>query len=723
MKKTVKIPKSRLYAPIDFGEAIATRRVCDVSLAYTEYGFVQFASNKLVLFDAYSSAHKYLPFAREFGVVGFPYCLCCMTDGGERVAYCGFKFGEEKIDRWELCFPGERDKILGKLAYSSDAAASSILSGVCCLADEVAYKTYASHLSDEVHPLAGHIILNGQTHTTVEMFGNSYAVFSTGWGDGVYRSYVGLTEDGRIMNLIVDFGMIDYPSAGDETVDVEIEEEDTYLYDPAKSESENNVARWTLALERATSPVERLMAYSRRGYAYHSMGKFDAALSDYEAAATECSHVTDRGELLRAWSVYENAASLYIQKNDYMSAIKIMQAALSIRDNFYAGAYFRLIDLYLITKNGEKAFEIAESMILSRPDDPAANVKYAEVCVSQMEYEKAAKTYKRLADEFKLFENLFDEASCLIELDDLDGADAALESYPSKEYNEQYWYYKAYIDFKRHDYTEAFVKADKSHSLDPEYMPALYLLIDIESILQEYHAVARYAEEYKRLRPDGEYGYNVCAEAHLILGNISECSRNYYYIYDKIKHDDKYAALAAITAARLGDGRRRSSLLRKLRRKRNEYYYGAMYAIDAKRHSKRDSSMSKFVYKLHSDDEFMLQLAVFLTESGSVSAASHLLNVLSRSGTPPYDVVAQQMRIAAKVGDYKLFDSFFDYYVKTFLDGKLTVDQTDALRCNLGRTTGKTDANRTNKAESRIEQGRPYVVVEVRRENGESVVK
>ncbi|MCH5158543.1 MAG: DUF4241 domain-containing protein [Clostridiales bacterium] len=714
MKKKIKIPKSRLYAPIDFGEAISSRRACDVNLTYTEYGFVQFASNKLVLFDAYSSAHKYSPFNREFGVVGFPYALSCMTDSGERVAYCGLRFGEEKIDRWQLCISGDRDKVIGKLGFSADAAATSILSGVCCIADEIAYKEYASHLSDDVHPLAGHIILNGQTHTTVELFGHDYAVFSTGWGDGVFRAYAGLTEDGRVMNIIVDFGMIEYPPPSDETVEVEIEEEDAYLYDPTKSESENNVARWTQALERATDPAEKLTAYSRRGYAYHSMGNFDAALSDYEAAAAECSRVTDRGELLRAWSVYENAASLYIQKNDFHSAIKLMQAALSIRDNFYAGAYFRLIDLYLVTKNGDKAFEIAESMILSRPDDPAAIVKYAEVCVSQMEYDKAAETYKRLAEEFKLFENFFDEAACLIELDDLDGATAALESYPSKEYNEQYWYYKAYIDFKRRDYTEAFVKADKSHSLDPEYMPALYLLIDIESILQEYHAVARYAEEYKKLRPDGEYGYDVCAEAHLILGNISECSRNYYYIYDKIKKDDKYAALAAITAARLGDGRRRSSLLKKLRRKRNEYYYGAMYAIDAKRHRKRDSSMSKFVYKLHSDDEFMLQLAVFLTESDSVSAASHLLNVLSRSGVPTYDVVAQQMRIAAKVGDYKLFDSFFDYYVKTFLDGKLNADQAEILKINLGRTDIiKSESEKSDKIDA------PGVVIEVGREDGE----
>lgn len=685
---------------------ISSRRVCDVNLTYTEYGFIQFASNRIVLFDAYLSAHKYGALGRDFGIVAFPYCLGCMTDGGARVAYCGLRFGEEEIDRWELCFGGDRDKVLGKLAVDPDAASTAILSGVCCLSDEESYKIYESHAKDEIHPLAGQIILNGQTHTTVELFGKKYAVFSSGWGEGMYRCYVGLTKDGRVMNLIVDFGMIDYPESSDELVDVEIETEDEYQYDPNKSESENNVARWTQVLEHTSEPVERLRAFSRRGYAYHSLNNIAAALSDYEAAAEECKRVTDRSALLRAWPVYDNAASLYIQNSDYDSAIKLMNAALGIRDHFYAGAYFRLLDLYQITKNGEKAFEIAERMIKSRPDDPVANVKYAEVCVSQMEYVKAAKTYKRLATEFKLFENYFDEASCLIELGDLDGADEALESYPSKEYNEQYWYYKAYIDYRKHRYGEALVKAEKSHGIDPEYMPALYLLIDIESVMQEYHSVARYAEEYKKLRPDGEYGYNVCAEAHLILGNISECSRNYFHIYDKIKKDDKYAALAAITAARIGDGNRKALLLRKLRHKKSDYYYGAIYAIYIKRHTSRDTSLFRVVYKLHTDDDFMLQLAIFLTESGNVATASHLLNVLSRSNTPSFDVVAQQIRIAAKVGDKKLFDSFLDYYIRTFLASMITDEEKETLKLNFGWSDNKKPVESPQQKSGMLERGR-----------------
>lgn len=674
MKTTVKIHKNRLEPPIDFSEVIESRRVGDIGLEYNEFDFIQFESNRLIVFDAYSASHKYKPFDTALGIVAFPFYLGCMTDAGERVAYCGLRFGEGKVAEWRLLFPDERNSVLAKLAVDADAASVPISSGVCCISDERAYKKFVAHIGEDSHPLSGIIVLNGQTHTAVSLYGSKYAVFSSGWGDGRYKCYAGYDKDNKPMALIVDFGMIEYPKTDNGFIETEIETRVPYVYDPQKSDSDNNIDRWTAALEYASTPVERLVAYSRRGYTYHSRNELDKALADYIAAAHECKSVTDRGALLRAWPVFDNAASLFVQKSDLASAIELMNDALSIRDHFYVGAYVRLIDLYQLTKNNEKAVEIAERMIKSRPDDPVSNMKYAEVCVSVMEYAKAARTYHRLASEFHLYENYFDQASCMIELGDYDGADVALESHPSKEYNEQYWYYKAYIDYKKRRYREALVKAEKSHSIDAEYMPALYLLIDIESVTQEYHAVARYAEEYKKLRPDGEYGYCVCAEAQLILGNYSECSRNYYHLYDKIKADDKYAALAAITAARMGDQSRKAVILRKLRRKRSAYYSGAVYAIYIKQHTNHDASLSKAVYKMRTDDDFMLQLAVYLTGTGNFASASHLLRTLTRTEKPSFEVVAQQIRLASKLNDKKLFNSFFEYYVNTFFGADITDD-------------------------------------------------
>ncbi len=663
MKFNVKIPKSRLSAPVDFGEVIASRRVLDTPLEYEEYDFMQ-TDGSVVLYDAYSSAHKYAPLDFKSGVIAFPYCLNCVTDRGERVAYCGLRFSEEPIAEWiPICSDAEK----ARLGVDPEAAAVPIASGVCCISSAEAYGIYRSHLKDEVHPLSGLIVLDGQTHIEVELYGKKYAVFSTGWGDGRFKCYKGVTAAGNVAQFIVDFGMIEYPKpVRDETVDVEIESDNVYLVDPRRSEPENNVMHWTRVLENAVDPISRLRAYSRRGYAYHSLNDTENALSDYIHAVEECRYVKDRGELLRAWSVYDNAAAIYEQKSDYEAAIDLMTKALKVGDNFYASAYVRLIDLYQLTKRTDKAMEIAERMLNNRPNDPVANMKYAEVCVAAMEYAKAARTYERLASSFRLYENLFDGASCLIELGDLDGADAALERHPSKEYNEQYWYYKAYIDFKKRRYSDALKKAERSHDIDGEYMPALYLLIDTHSIMQEYHAVARYAEEYKKLRPDKEYGYSICGEAQLILGNYSESSKNYGYLYEAIKKDDKYAALAAVTAAKMGDSKRKRKLLKALRRKKSEYYGGAIYALYITKYRKRGIALSKVVYNLKTSDDFLLCLAIYLAGTDNVLPATRILDVLYKRNTQSFEVVAQQIRTAVKLGDDKLFDKLFDFYMEHY---------------------------------------------------------
>lgn len=691
MKTTIKIQKKLVTAPIDFGEVMTSHSSCGVDLVYEEYGFMQFSSDKLVLFDAYSAAHKYGAFNASFGVIAFPFCLCCMTDEGERVAYCGLRFGEEKAVQWRLVFDERDESVLAKLRFDRDAASTVVSSGVCVFSDVEAYAEYRKHINDEIHPLSGQIVLNGQTHCVAELFGKKYAVFSSGWGDGKYRCYVGLTEDGRATALIADFGMIAYEDDGaDEYVDVEIETADLYVYDPQKTDTENNISRWTHIIQNSADYSERIHAYSRRGYAYHSAGNLDAALSDYEAAAGEFKKITDRQELLHAWSVYDNAAAIYESRSDYDSAIRLMREALQIHDKFFVGAYIRLIDLYMLTKATDKAMDIAKQMVENRPDDPVAQLKYAEVCVASMEYARAATVYERLATEFMLYEHYFDQASCLIELGDYESADIALESHPAGEFSEQYWYYKAYIDVKNNRLFEAIAKARKSHEIDPEYMPALYLLIETEALVQEYHAVAAYAEEYKRLRPDNEYGYSICADAQLNLGNFSECSRNYFTLYDRIKRgDEKYGALAAITAAKMGDVKRKSSILKNLKKKRSPYYYGAMFAIYIKRYGSRDVSLTRVISRLRGDDDFLLGLSTYLSETGNILPAAKLLKVLIKEKNPPADVVARQIVIADMLGDEKLFTYFFDYYISHFIGENISQSEREVLMRRFRRNDGK----------------------------------
>lgn len=676
MKKVIKIPKSRITVPIDFGKVVKDRVACGVKLSYTEYDFMLMGSGKIVMFDGYSGVHKYAPFDVECGLVAFPFFCGCMTDSGERVAYAGLRFNEDEAVTWK---PLIKNDELIRLVMQADAAGIPIPSGVCCFADEDGYKQYFSHIRNE-DPLAGLIVLDGQTHEAIELYGKHYAVFSTGWGDGRYNCYAGLTADGRVTAIIADFGMIDYGKADDTLTDVEIETDgaDLFVYDPSKTESENNIARWTMIIDSATDPVDKLRAYSRRGYAYHYVHDIDRALSDYLAAVETVKRVTDRGELSRAWSVYDNAAEIFCARNDYSSAIRLMTDALEVNDTFYAGAYVRLIDLYQLEKRSDMALSIASRMREARPDDPVAHMKYAECCVSVMEYKDAAAAYDLLATQFRLYENLFDEASCFIELGDYEKAVSALDRHPAKENYEQYWYYRAYIEYKSHRLRPALKFAEKSYELDKEYMPALYLLIDIEQLLNEYYAVARYAEEYKKLRPGNEYGYSVCAEAHLLLGNFSECALNYCYLYDVIKNDDKYAALAAVVCTKAGEAKRSAAFLKKLRRKKSAYYSAAMYGIHVGK-SRVEMTLDASAYKAGEDDEFLIALSVFLYKTDDVLHSTRILDLLYKGDNLPFEAVAQQIRLAEKIGDKKHFRSFLDYYIKTFIGASADMEERTAI--------------------------------------------
>lgn len=667
MKTTVKIKKSLVTAPVDFDTVLAGS-VCGVKLSVAQFDFVQIEGGKAVMFDAYLSAHRYAPFNAECGVVAFPFYCGCMTDAGERIAYAGLKFTDEKAAAWELL---GKDEALGQLTVDPDAASVPVGSGVCCFSDEAGYKLYREHIKDEVHPLAGLIVLNGQTRAQVELYGKKYAVFSTGWGDGRYRCYAGRTAEGKVTAIIADFGMIDYP---EDDAQVEVTVDTAYVFDPEKSDSENNIARWSRAIEETSDPSERMLAFSRRGYAYHSAGDTESALADY-MSAVDCAKKAGDKARSRVWSVYDNAAEILIARGEYDRAILLMEDALRASGSFNNGVYVRLIDLYLLTKRTYKAAELAERMLREREDDPVAYVKYAECSAAIQDYKAAAHAYGELAHKFELYENLFDEAACLIELGDYAAADAALDAHPAKELYEQYWYYKAYADFKRRKYRAALASLMRARDIDGEYMPALLLSMDIQSLLQEHLSLARSAEEYKRMRPDNEYGYNVCAEAQLLLGNFSECARNYDYLYDRIKSDDKYAALSAVTSAKAGDRKRANAMLKILKRKHSPYYYGAVYGIYAGDSGGRRESVEKVVYLLGNDDEFLLALAAFLLQTNNVRPATQVLDYLSRDGVLNGDAVALNVRAAERIGDRMLFMTFLNCYVDRFVDPAYPADE------------------------------------------------
>ena len=93
----------------------------------------------------------------------------------------------------------------------------------------------------------------------------------------------------------------------------------------------------------------------------------------------------------------------------------------------------------------------------------------------------------------------------------------------------------------------------------------------------------------------------------------------------------------------------------------------------------RADALKRMVLKPEYDADFLLQLAVFLSATGGVLPATRILEFLSGMDEPTFEVVAQQIRAAERIGDRKLFDSFLSFYLDKFIGGTLAASERRAL--------------------------------------------
>ena len=153
-------------------------------------------------------------FTTEFPKGQFPVELAIATinNDDERTGFARIKFAETKPVKWEyaLCEGQdvaelEADEIFG---YGVDSGTGSFM-------DESGYREY-----DDLYKVD--VGLNTITEAMElsykdtrswllwERNGNNVALFTTGYGDGLYASYIGYDSAGNICRLVTDFGLLDW---------------------------------------------------------------------------------------------------------------------------------------------------------------------------------------------------------------------------------------------------------------------------------------------------------------------------------------------------------------------------------------------------------------------------------------------------------------------------------------------------------------------------------
>jgi hypothetical protein len=157
---------------------------------------------------------EYEPFTLGVAPGRYPVLLSVAQLGtDQRVAYAMLRFAERDAARWEMALiPGQDVSQLAAdhfFGYPVDA-------GTGCFIDAEAARVLLERLKDEEY---SERLIEEMDKNYVPTWswldecldaatGANLIAFSSGWGDGAYASYFGYDEDGKVVNLITDFGVL-----------------------------------------------------------------------------------------------------------------------------------------------------------------------------------------------------------------------------------------------------------------------------------------------------------------------------------------------------------------------------------------------------------------------------------------------------------------------------------------------------------------------------------
>jgi hypothetical protein len=180
--------------------------------SFERIGTLDLPTGKIIACDPFASPES-SPFSITFPKGNFPVELPLAKSGDdERVAFARIKFSEETPVYWSMAVSEgedistlEEDEIFG---YGVDSGTGGFL-------DSSFAKEYSTYLCpggnfdklsadmDKTHKHTRSWIIWGDDKKKV-------ALFSSGWGDGLYASYIGYDSNNKICRLVTDFGMIDW---------------------------------------------------------------------------------------------------------------------------------------------------------------------------------------------------------------------------------------------------------------------------------------------------------------------------------------------------------------------------------------------------------------------------------------------------------------------------------------------------------------------------------
>jgi len=178
-------------------------------------GSLHIETGKIVAADIVNM-HDMPAFTQQFPKGRFPVILSVarFPHGDERIAFSQVLLSPDSIVRWEYAL--RKDQPPASI-FSDTFYSYGVDAGIGLFMDEKANQAFTSLSGDDPKAFDKYIMkpLNDQHHVTWEYAlqdfnGGNMAIFSTGFGDGHYATYIGFNNAGEPCRLLTDFGIVDW---------------------------------------------------------------------------------------------------------------------------------------------------------------------------------------------------------------------------------------------------------------------------------------------------------------------------------------------------------------------------------------------------------------------------------------------------------------------------------------------------------------------------------
>jgi hypothetical protein len=187
-------------------------------IAYNFYavhiGLLNVPSGKIIACDPFIF-NEDEPFTIVFPIGQFPVELSiAKINNDERIGFARVRFSDNVPINWAMAVCGGQDVTILKpkefFGYGVDAGTGAFM-------DETNAKVFSEYLAEKDDNFEKIIDEMEKTYKHTRSWllwgrhGSDVAMFSSGWGDGHYATYIGHDIDNNICRLVTDFGLLDWP--------------------------------------------------------------------------------------------------------------------------------------------------------------------------------------------------------------------------------------------------------------------------------------------------------------------------------------------------------------------------------------------------------------------------------------------------------------------------------------------------------------------------------